>query len=166
MELRKRKHPRLQGYDYGQAGHYFVTLCVKDRKPVLSSIHVGRGALTPPRVALTPAGEITKQHIETINRVYPSVTVDRYVIMPNHVHLLLTLNDPGDSGGMRASRPTLHTIIRSLKTMVTRKLGRSIWQTSFYDRIIRDEKDFLNVCRYIDENPAKWAEDDLFCPAP
>ena len=164
MELKKRKSLRLKGYDYGQTGSYFLTLCVKDRKPLLSSIHVGRGALTPPHVVLSPAGELAKQHIKSIHRVYSNVTVDRYVIMPNHVHLLVTLNDCNDTGGLRAARPTVHTIVKSFKRMVTRELGSSIWQTSFYDHIIRDEADFLNICRYIDENPAKWAEDTLFSP--
>ena len=164
MDFPKRKHPRLKGYHYGQEGSYFLTLCVKNREPLLSSILVGRGPLTPPRLALTPAGEITEQHILAMNRSYANVTVDRYVIMPNHVHLLVTLGPCCDNGGMRASRPTIPTLIRTFKTMVTRDLGLSVWQSSFYDHIIRDEADFQKICRYIDNNPAKWAEDPLFHP--
>ena len=157
MELPKRKHPRLKEYDYGQSGCYFVTVCVKDKKRLLGKVVVGRDAHIPPTVYLSEIGKVADKYIRNINSVYSNVSVENYVIMPNHIHILLLLNEtPLDNGGMRASRPTLFTIIRSFKTMVTKEIGYSIWQDSYFDRIIENENGYLDAWRYIDENPLKW----------
>lgn len=159
-KLPQRKHPRLKKYDYSRNGAYFVTICVKNRQHLLGTIPVGRGALTPPHIHLSEIGKTTEQYILNINIVYESIILDRYVIMPNHIHLLLRIED----GGMRASRPTLQTIVRSLKTMITCKIGQSVWQDSFYEHIVRSEDDFLAIWKYIDENPLKWQEDKYYSP--
>lgn len=157
MELPKRKHPRLKEYDYGQSGCYFVTVCVKDKKRLLGKVVVGRDAHIPPTVYLSEIGKVADKYIRNINSVYSNVSVENYVIMPNHIHILLLLYEtPLDNGGMRASRPTLFTIIRSFKTMVTKEIGYSIWQDSYFDRIIENENGYLDAWRYIDENPLKW----------
>ena len=161
----QRKHVRLKNYDYSQNGVYFVTICTKERKPLLSTIPVGRGALTPPEIQLSRIGEISEHYILNMHSAYDCVYVDHYVIMPNHIHLLLRIDSaPASSGGMRASRPTLQTIVRSFKTMVTRQIGTSIWQDSFYDRIVRSEASYLEIWKYIDENPIKWQEDKYYAP--
>jgi len=159
--LPQRKHPRLKDFDYSQNGAYFVTICTKDRKYLLGTIPVGRGALTPPEIQLSEIGRITEFHIQNINSVYEGVLIEKYAIMPNHIHLLIRIEN---DGGMRASRPTIQTIIRSFKTMVTRKIGFSIWQDSFHEHIIRNEADFLAIWKYIDENPIKWQEDKYYSP--
>ena len=161
----KRRHPRLKNYDYSEYGSYFVTVCVQNRQPMLSTV-VGRDALIPPMVQLTPYGRVLDKYIQKINSVYTDVCVDKYIIMPNHFHLLISITQPVDqqNGGMRESRPTVQTIIRSLKTMVTRETGKSIFQSSFHDHIIRDERDYLVRWQYIDDNPAKWAEDEYYSP--
>ncbi len=157
MELPKRKHPRLKDYDYGQSGCYFVTVCVKDKKHLLGKVVVGRDAHIPPTVYLSEIGKAADKYIRNINSVYHNVSVENYVIMPNHIHILLLLYEtPSDNGGMRASRPTLFTIIRSFKTMVTKEIGYTIWQDSYYDRIIENENGYFDAWRYIDENPLKW----------
>ncbi len=163
MELPKRKHPRLKNYDYSQYGCYFVTVCVKERKNLLGTISVGRDAHIPPSVLLSDIGVIANTYIQNMQSVYMGVAVDAYVIMPNHVHLLIRI-EPSDQGGggMWASRPTLHTIVRSFKTMVTKQIGHSIWQDSYYDRIIRNENAYREALQYIDENPIKWQEDELY----
>ncbi len=160
MTLNKRKHPRLKEFDYSTNGCYFATICVKDRKNLLGNIEVGRDALIPPCIELTNIGNIVDKYIKNINCTYDDVWVDTYVIMPNHIHLLIVMQD--NYGGMRASRPTLHTIIRSLKTMVTREIGYSIWQNSYYDHIIRNKNSYLEITKYIEENPLKWRNDELF----
>jgi REP element-mobilizing transposase RayT len=164
LELPKRKHPRLKNYDYSQNGCYFVTVCVKDRKNLLGTIPVGRDAHILPSVSPSDIGAIVDKYIKNIPSVYTGIMVDSYVIMPNHVHLLITIEtaDQG-GGGMWASRPTLHTVVRSFKTMVTKQIGHSVWQGSYYDRIIRDEKAYREAWQYIDENPLKWQEDELYC---
>lgn len=159
--LPQRKHIRLKGYDYSQPGAYFITICTKDRKHLLSTIPVGRGALTPPCILLSEAGKTVEKYILNINSAYKGIIVERYVIMPNHIHLLIRIES---SGGMKASRPTVQTIVRSFKTMVTREIGYSIWQDSFHEHIIRGEDDYFSIWKYIDENPLKWYEDKYYAP--
>ena len=161
----KRKHSRLKTYDYTNSGCYFITFCTKDRTHVLSSI-VGRGALTPPRVELTNIGKIAAEVIERTSVVYPGISIDNYVIMPNHVHLLIRIS-PVD-GGVRAPRPTengsvsITEVIKAMKSITTRKIGTKIWQTSFYDHVIRNDEDYQTRFRYIKENPAKWQQDKYY----
>ena len=156
MEYPKRKHPRLKNYDYSQNGCYFVTVCVKDKKHLLGRVNVGRDAHIPPSTELSEIGRIAKKYILNINSAYKNVSVENYVIMPNHIHFLFLFYDD-NNGGMRASRPTLFTVIRSFKTLVSKEIGHSIWQDSFYDEIIDSENGYFEAWRYIDENPLKWA---------
>ena len=158
--MKKRKHPRLKGYDYGQAGAYFITFCTKDKEHLLSDI-VGRGALALPEVIWKEPGRILDGFIQNISAVYPGISVDKYVIMPNHVHLLLIV---GPGGGAGAPRPTVQNVVGGIKALTRRKVGYPIWQTSFYDHIIRDESDYLRIWNYIDTNPDKWQEDEYYTP--
>lgn len=131
-----------------------MTVCVKDRRPILSTI-VGGDALIAPQIRLTEIGKITEKHIQKINSVYTDVTVEKYIIMPDHIHLLLFIDGFGD-GTMKASSPTnLSTVIRSLKTFVTRDVGKSIWQRSFYDEIIKNETHFQRAWEYTQYNALK-----------
>lgn len=151
-----RKPLRLKGYDYSLGGYYFVTVCTRDRVP-----HLRRGAHCAPEPLppLTTAGLIAEQAVRQISVHYPGVTVDIYVVMPNHVHMILVL----PNGGGRALRaPTVSRIVRAWKETITKMLGEAIWQKSFYDHIIRDENDYLRIWNYIDTNPAKWAEDKYY----
>ena len=159
--LPARKHPRLKKYDYSQNGMYFLTVCTKDRKRILSEITVGPDALIGPQVTLTDIGKTVDKHIRNIPMACPHITVEHVVIMPNHVHLLLRVETQG-GGPMRASGPTVGAVIRAIKGLTTRELGYSIWQTKFHDHIIRDDNDFLNHWSYIDSNPAHWAEDEYY----
>ena len=155
-----------------------MTFCTVDRKPLLSRIcqngsadaaggDVGRDAhIAAPLVWLLPAGEILDGYIQNIPVVYSDISVDHYVIMPNHVHLLLAFHS--DDAAMRASRPTgnnvplLSSVIRSLKTLTTKTYGRFIFQSSFHDHVIRNETDYLDHWSYIDGNPSKWTEDEYY----
>lgn len=148
MKFPKRKHPRLKEYDYSNDGGYFVTVCVKNKEKLL-----GEPVLVNGKIKLTPIGETAEKHIKAINSAYDGVRVDSYMIMPDHIHMLITI-----SGGMRACRPTsLQTVARTFKTMVTREIGFSVWQTSFYEHIVRDEKDYTDIDNYIKANPQKYA---------
>ena len=157
-ELPKRKPTRLKGYDYSTSGAYFLTICVKGRKQLLSKI-VGDDAYIVPQNNLSEIGLICDKYINNINIKYENVTIDKYVIMPNHIHLLIFLN-----GTMRASSPTknVETIIRSFKTMVTKEIGQSIWQRSYHDHIIRGEKDYQKIWEYIDTNVIRWDKDCFY----
>ena len=158
--LPQRKHTRLKNYDYSKNGYYFITICTKDKKPILGKI-VGRDALIPPDIILSNIGKIVDEYINNVNNIYNFIKIDKYVIMPNHIHMIIKFEFPLD-GGMLASRPTLHTIIRSIKTMVTKELGYSIWQSSYYEHIIRNQQSYQEIWQYIDNNPLKWELDELY----
>ena len=99
MSVFARKSTRLQGYDYSQNGAYFVTICTKDRRKILSDV-VGGGALDAPNIQLTAVGKIVEQYLISSNAI-PSVSVDRYVIMPNHIHVILIVQND-NNGTSRA----------------------------------------------------------------
>ena len=157
--MNTRKHPRLKGYDYSWNGAYFVTFCTKERRHLLSRIVVGPDALIGPQLELSPHGKLVDESIQSAVLAYPNVEIPCYVIMPNHVHLMVVIEPNGPMG---ASGPTLGMVIRGIKTKVTRAIGHSIWQDKFYDHIIRNGEDYLQTCHYIDSNPAKWQEDEYY----
>ncbi len=153
MELPKRKNIRLKDYDYSKPGAYFVTICVKERKTILSEIIVGANSVRPNEIRLTKYGEIVKSAISNIPKYYPNVTVDNYVIMPDHIHLLLQLHS--DESGRTVFAPTINRVIKQTKGYITKQMGFSIWQKSFNDHIIRGEKDYKEIWEYIENNPIK-----------
>ena len=154
-KLQKRKKLRLLGYDYSKNGAYFITICTKDRRCILSHI-VGTDGYIGPKVQLTKIGELVQKYIVQIKGV------DSYVIMPNHIHLII-IKDNEQNGAMLSSHPTnISSDIRTFKTLVTKEIGESIWQAKFYDHIIRDDYDYMVHLQYVDENPAKWLEDKYY----
>lgn len=157
--IRERKPLRLRQYDYDKPGAYFITVCTKDKRCVLGNI-VGGDAHIAPGVELTEIGRIVETYLQRI----PGI--GEYVIMPNHVHVIVRISATDlRQGPMWASAPTGGNVsgwIRSWKTMVTKELGYSIWQRSFYDHVIRNEADYLRISRYIEDNPAKWSEDTYY----
>ncbi len=155
-ELPKRKRNRLPEYDYNSSGIYYITVCTKEKERILSHIAVGATIGRPPIVRLTLIGRIVKEAVLKIPSIYPMVEVNHYVIMPNHIHLLLSI--VGDSGRPMVA-PTISRIIQQMKGYVTKRVNRSIWQKGFYDHVVRTEQDYREICRYIDNNPAHWAED-------
>ena len=86
-----RKNPRLDGFNYNQGGAYFITICTHNRKRILSKISVGTGVLDCPKIQLSHYGEIADKYIKQLNDFYNSITVDKYVVMPDHIHLILML---------------------------------------------------------------------------
>ena len=153
--MEKRKALRLPEYCYNRNGAYFITICTKKRRQCLSRI-VGADAYIGPHAVLTKWGDVVERYIHTI----PGI--DTYVIMPNHVHMIVRIES--EDGPMWASAPTqsVSDRIRSFKTLVSKQIGHSIWQRSFYDHVIRNEEDYLHIWQYIDRNPAKWAEDEYY----
>ena len=152
-----RKPTRLSGYDYSGRGAYFVTLCSLDRTCIFSQI-VGGGVLDAPEVRLTQYGQIVEKQIAEMNRIYNNVQAEKYVVMPNHVHILLTFC--GEEGSSRTPTPTnslLARYVSTLKRMTNKTAGKQLWQRGCHDHIIRDEDDYRVRWKYIDENPAKWA---------
>ena len=155
-ELPKRKKNRLTDYDYSEAGYYFVTICVRGMRKILGSI-VGANCVRP---CLSAYGNIIENEISNIENSYENVKIIKHIIMPNHIHMIITI-DSEDSGRTQFA-PTLSRIIKQFKGSVTKQIGFSIWQKSFHDHIIRNEKDYLRIWQYIEENPLKWEEDCYF----
>ena len=163
MELPKRKPTRLKKYDYSTPGAYFVTICVKDRKQLLSKIIVGQG-LAPAENHLTDFGTIAKEQIENLENRYQGIKIDKYVIMPNHIHILISNYDVTAGA---SPCPTISDIICAFKSITTRKcktIGlnqQHLFQSSFHDHIIRNENDYKKIWEYIDTNVKRW-ENDCF----
>ena len=159
MNFKARKTIRLENWDYNTPGIYFVTICAKNRANYFGEI-VGGGACDTPQAKLSPWGEITHKHITSSN-IIGGVIIDKFVIMPNHIHLLIRIED----GTSRAPSPTnalLPLAVSVLKRKVNREVGKNIFQRSFYDHIVRNEQDYKEIWEYIDTNPARWASDEFF----
>lgn len=156
MRWKKRKANRLKEYNYSRNGAYFVTICTKDKKHILSKIigGVGEGLCALPQNQLTSIGIAVDKCINYITRKYININIDKYVIMPNHVHMIIKLKE---TCGHENS--PLHKIIGELKSYATYKFKQQLWQRSFHDHIIRNENDYLKIWEYIDNNPLKWELD-------
>ena len=160
----------MQSFDYSENHKYFVTICSDDKRMMFSRIIVGEG-LAPPVTRLSKIGHIIENNITALDKRYCSLTVEKYVIMPNHIHMILQLDNTEEaslnSGGASPSH-TLHDVVCALKSLVTRDCRQTgckekIWQRSYYEHIIRNETDYKNIWLYIDNNPAKWSEDKYYC---
>ncbi len=166
----KRKSPRLEEYDYSSNGAYFITVCTDKRKCVLSTIEeiVGEGFPLP---NLTEHGKILQKWIKAIPEKYPTVTVENMVIMPNHFHLLLSIVDDfeGGRGNPSPTRVSVANVLGWLKYNTTKECnlqfcsqGERLFQRSYHDHVIRNQKDFEEIYRYIEENPLKWKLDCFY----
>ncbi|MCL2861653.1 MAG: transposase [Firmicutes bacterium] len=157
-KLPKRKYNRLFDYDYSQEGAYFVTICTLGKKHLLGEVITNVGAaFCRPHIKLSKTGEIVKREIQKLSSVYDEIKVDKYVIMPNHIHLLISNREMWC--GRQNAAPTLSRIIGQFKRVVAMKSEKQIWQKSFHDHIVRDEKDYFKIWEYIDTNCDKWNED-------
>ena len=161
MELSQRKPTRLKDYDYNTDGYYFITICTKNKEKILCDI-VGDGALDVPKIKLSKIGEIVNKYIISTNNI-PEISVDKYVIMPNHIHLILIVKN--DNGTSKAPSPTNNLIshcVATLKRFTNDEIGYNIFQRSFHDHIIRGEKDYKEIWEYIDQNPLRWEIDCFY----
>ena len=179
-ETKKHHKPqRLKGYNYSSPGYYFVTFNTKVRhEDILCSIqtptettylYVGPdhlGGPTPklkPHKCLTPAGDTLRTLIESVHQIYCNAYIDCYVIMPDHVHLLVYLepvkSDPPRWSGPTGKTASLPQIINALKSMTSKRIGYSPWQEDYYDHIIRNDTDLQATREYIQNNPLKWILD-------
>lgn len=167
MDLPQRKRIRLENFDYSSPGAYFVTICAQEKQNLFWQIYpedsAGAATSRPPNavllpMALTNYGAIVDRAIQNISQFYPDVSVDRYVIMPNHTHILLRFRPRA-----AISRPyDLSTIVGQMKRWASAKAKRSLWQRSYYDHVIRNEDDYREIWNYIDANPVRWREDCFY----
>lgn len=176
MERTTRKPLRLPGYDYSSYGYYFVTLCVKNKECLLGTVR--DDAVDGATVLLPPLGEEVKKSWLKLEALNPNVKLDTFVIMPNHIYGIIILEHddcmvsaqrPAGFGVRESSeRRTLPGLMKDFKSVTTRVYQRkfggqeSLWQTSFYGEIIRNQVQYDGVWRYIADNPRKW-QDDRYC---
>jgi REP element-mobilizing transposase RayT len=144
----------MKGYDYSTSGAYFITVCAVNREKIFWSDR--RGELcSPANVPLSDIGTIVDNEIQKLNTVYDSVCVDKYCIMPDHIHMILTIDT--DENGRTQFAPTISRVIKQFKGSITKQIGRPIWQKSFYDHGIRNQHDYDEIWQYIENNPLKYA---------
>ena len=163
MEASSRKPNRISDYDYSLNGAYFVTVCTQDRKQILSDI-VGDGFPVP-----KICGKIAEETIQRIPEKYPHVSVDKYVIMPDHIHILLRMEHTGaafclSNEGTGDPSPTIGNVVGWYKYQATKQInlicntpGERVFQRSYYDHVIRNQQDYTEIWEYIENNPRKWA---------
>ena len=162
MDYPKRKLHRLKSWDYSAPGYYFVTICAKDMRCVFSRIESTPNGAT---VHLTRIGEIADACWKRMSKVAPHIKTDYYCIMPNHIHGIIVIEDHPKE----ASR-SVPDLIHAYKSAVTREVNRivpvdrknQLWHVSYYDEIIRNDAVLLKTRQYIEDNPRKWAEDELY----
>jgi len=168
MDRHHRHSIRIPGYDYSQAGAYFVTIVSHNRENLFGIIHDGE-------MILNPFGEIIVEEWIKTPAVRPNVELGEYIIMPNHVHGILVFVDD-IVGATRRVTPTntttlqsgsLGAVIGQFKSIVTKRIngwhnvtGRPVWQRNYYEHIIRNERDLQNKTDYIEANPMLWDDDD------
>ena len=152
----KRKCCRLPQFDYGSPAYYFLTLCTKDKAFLFGRI-VGAAYMPPVQTCLSETGKIAEKNLLAIEPHFPGTRVEKYVIMPSHLHMILSIGcqDEVPAGGIYAA-PTVSGIMNSYKASVSRDVGFPVWQRSFYDHIIRNQHDFEEIWQYIDQNPLQW----------
>ena len=163
-ELSERKPTRLKNFDYSSNGAYFITICTQNRKNILSTITlVGEGSPLP---QLSPYGKIVDNWIQKLPNKHQEISVDSYVIMPNHIHILLSITKDDGRGD---PSPTVDTVMGWLKYQSTKDInkmrntmGVKIFQRSFYDHIVRNYDDYCEIHKYIYENPMRWYYDELY----
>ncbi|WP_303835594.1 transposase [Ruminococcus flavefaciens] len=168
MDTPVRKDIRLDDYDYSHNGAYFVTICTCDRKFLFWNNYdirrVGAAFGGPhEKITLTEYGKIVKDELKKIPSIYPDIVfIPKFVIMPNHIHLIIVLNSFSEGGPPKAV-PTIGRIINKFKGAVSKKSGFKVWQKSFYDRVLRNDLEYRGAWQYIENNPANRESDELFC---
>ena len=155
MEYHNRKYPRLKQYDYSQPGYYYITIHNERYVPALSFIK--QHPCERAAVYLTEEGRVVQEQLLLLENRYDYVKVDKFVIMPTHIHIIFRFLD-----GMMP-RPGLPEIIGAYKSVTTREINRRKdtpgmrrFQRSFYDAVLRTEKAYQECWLYIDGNPDKW----------
>jgi len=170
IKLPQRKKMRLKEYDYSSNGAYFITICVKNKQKLLGYIDVGRGIPDAPSIILSQYGKIIIETIEFINERNLQLNIDKYVVMPNHVHLIAMIDSLDSNEDIHTAgtvmpqhiNEIIPKLISSIKRFTNKQAGFDLWQTSYHDHIIRDEEDYQTHLRYIEENPIKWTDDKYY----
>ena len=169
MNVHYPRSIRLKGYDYAQAGAYFVTICTHRRDCLL-------GEIVDEEMMLSSYGKVVKTCFEEIPQHFAHTEVDAFVVMPNHLHGIIVVSDRHQVEAQHAAPlreavngplpGSLSTIVRSFKSASTKRInelrgmaGTLFWQRNYYEHVIRSDRDLERIQEYIDTNPLKWALD-------
>ena len=167
-ELPKRKTLRLQSFDYSTPSAYFITVCTHDRKNTLS--HIVGAIHESPETKLSQYGKIVDGVLNNIPERF-MVSIENYVIMPNHIHLIIRITDDEELRAIRESPLRGRSIVskvvgyikmNSSKEIHSRYGKTNVWQRGFYDHIIRNQHDYEEIYNYICLNPTRWQADKLY----
>ena len=167
-DMHNRRSIRLKEFDYTQPGAYFVTVCTWRRENLFGDVVDGE-------VRLNERGHIVKECWNGIPEHFPQVDLDAFVVMPNHIHGIIVIKGNDDVVGATHASPlrkksgstpkSLGAMVVSFKSATARrikdKVGEiGIWQRNYYERVIRDEKEWDLIRRYIETNPDNWEQDE------
>lgn len=152
MEFPQRKSPRIPGYDYSAPNYYFITICTHEKRCIFGNPG-----------ALNTYGNYAEECLLKIQQLHPNLTIDKYVVMPNHVHTIIAVSPSDIENGV----PDIPTVIGQYKMAVTKKIHthdphKTVWQRSFHDHVIRNQHSYETIWTYIQNNPQKWEEDCFF----
>ncbi len=171
-EKPSRHSVRLPGFDYSSVGMYFVTICTAERRCIFGQIQRNK-------TALSPIGDIARACWIEIPRHFPNVRIETYVVMPNHVHGILTIHSKWPDANTQSktaaakesfgkpTRGSIPTIVRSFKAAASKHAresgliaGESIWHRGYYEHVLRNTREYVAATNYILLNPARWADDE------
>ena len=166
-DIHHRRSRRLKGYDYSQAGAYFISVCTRNRECLLGEIADGE-------MRLNDAGRMVAEEWMKSAEIRNEIELDAFAVMPNHVHgIIVIANDCrgvwpyAPTGTLRSPSRTIGALVRAFKSACTIRIndmrnarGTPVWQRNYYEHVIRDEDDLNRIRQYICDNPARWAEDE------
>jgi REP element-mobilizing transposase RayT len=163
----RHRSVRIQGYDYSQSGAYFVTICTWQKNLIF-------GEITKGIIHLSKLGEIARQELERLPHKFSVIQMDTFVVMPNHIHMLITIS--GNDAAIQTANSeafrhplagSIPTIVRTYKASVTRRVVllrdipvSEVWQRNYYEHVVRNAKEHERIYAYIVANPVQWDSDD------
>lgn len=171
MNLPERKNIRLRQYDYSSLGVYFVTVCALNKRNLFWDESKSRvSAKSCNEIVLSYVGSVIEKTIKGIPEHYADTYVDKFIVMPNHIHLLLRIGCSDNGRPLVVptreikdnNHPTISRVMQQMKGIVTKEVGFPVWQNQFYDHVIRNQKDYDEKWTYIENNPMNWERDDFY----
>ena len=171
-EVHHRHSIRLKEYDYSKEGMYFITICTKDRECIFGNVINGKNILNE-------YGKMVEEEIIKTKTLRKEIEINEYVIMPNHVHIIIETTNVGAYGirpkeniennnqgvhrtPLQSPSKTIGAAVRGLKCAISRNIGCSIWQRNYYEHIIRNEKELYKIIDYMEYNPMNWENDNNY----
>ena len=165
-DIHHRRSIRLREFDYSSAGGYFITICAQNRECLFGNVLDGIAVLNN-------AGKVLESVWKSLPERFPTIALDAFVVMPNHVHFIVTIGVPVEFDGAaqenRATQgcaPTLDRVVGAFKSIAAAQVnrllsrtGQPLWQRNYYERVVRNETELAGFRDYIIHNPLKWEDD-------